>query len=586
MRFKYAKKGFALPSVVVASIILLGMLALALQLSTTADGALKDQYYNQLAREAAESGVARFRECMRQRIRPTLGKKYVPNSRSCQDPSVDPANSAYTMISGNMRARYEVSLEKSDVNKHVINSNGHIDLLRPSGGVWKTVNYSGKVVLSELDVLINKFTMLSTLSTNHILRPDGILWGWGYNHSGSAGVGLNGEVYSPAQVFGDVKKIINGSGRLNSSVGLSETDFIIALKNNGSLWAWGGNEHGTLGDGTTISKNHPVQIMAGGVKDIFSINSSIFALKSDNSLWAWGANQTGKLGNGNDNDVLSPIKIMGADTASVNKITGTNLATFAMKDDGSLWAWGNVGGVIGSPARQLPKKVLVSQVKDIQISQDNRLVVLTTDGRVMRWLYSSRSAALPEPSPSYVNGLQNIHRVYLGDGNYYAIDTSGALFGWYSSGWMMGDGVDRRPASYKTYPSEVVKKIIGSGVKDIKSSVDVLSGDTTVSTYVLKNDGTVWAWGTNKNCALQNSDKAAFYLVPTQIMSGVKAIHVTDFGSTFAAIKNDNTMWTWGRFTGDGSPTSSDFRYFRCSPVKVLDNVTYVHGDTHRTFQY
>ena len=96
----------------------------------------------------------------------------------------------------------------------------------------------------------------------------------------------------------------------------------MALKSDGSLWAWGPNSRGALGDGTTVDKLSPVQITAD--TDWVSISAGGFhtmALKSDGSLWAWGANATGALGDGTTGDKLSPVQI-GADTDWVSISAG------------------------------------------------------------------------------------------------------------------------------------------------------------------------------------------------------------------------------------------------------------------------
>jgi len=116
----------------------------------------------------------------------------------------------------------------------------------------------------------------------------------------------------------------------------------VAIKAGGVLWAWGANQYGQLGDGTTIARSSPIEIM----DDVISISAGgdhTLALKSDSSLWAWGLNMFGQLGDGTggsfswDDFSLTPTRIM--DDVSVISAGGD--FSMAIKTDDSLWAWGD-----------------------------------------------------------------------------------------------------------------------------------------------------------------------------------------------------------------------------------------------------
>ena len=189
--------------------------------------------------------------------------------------------------------------------------------------------------------------VVTTFDSTFVVRKDGSLWAWGYNDSGSLGVGDINDRLSPVKVMDDVSTI---SSYNNSS---------FAVKKDGSLWAWGGNFSGQLGVGDTdYERPSPVKVM----DDVSTINThglSSFAVKKDGSLWAWGNNGSGSLGVGDTNNRLSPVKVMD----NVSTINGNNRgSSFAVKKDGSLWAWGsNSSGQLGvgdTNNRLSPAKVM------------------------------------------------------------------------------------------------------------------------------------------------------------------------------------------------------------------------------------
>ncbi len=115
----------------------------------------------------------------------------------------------------------------------------------------------------------------------------------------------------------------------------SDSSFLIG--EDGSLWAWGLNDFGQLGDGTETNRTTPQKVM-DGVKLVAPGGVHTLILKEDGGLWAWGANGSGQLGDGTTQNSGSPLKIMD----DVQSATAGNGWTMAIKNDGSLWAWGAI----------------------------------------------------------------------------------------------------------------------------------------------------------------------------------------------------------------------------------------------------
>ncbi|MCI5224292.1 MAG: hypothetical protein D3924_16895 [Candidatus Electrothrix sp. AR4] len=124
---------------------------------------------------------------------------------------------------------------------------------------------------------------------NLTLKDDGSIWTWGFNYYGQLGDGSTDHKLSPMRIGEDNDWIAVAAGGWHN----------LALKDDGSLWTWGGNWFGQLGDGSTTDRHSPVQI--GEDNDWIAVATGGYhslALKSDGSLWAWGYNGDGQLGDG------------------------------------------------------------------------------------------------------------------------------------------------------------------------------------------------------------------------------------------------------------------------------------------------
>ncbi|MBM2814145.1 MAG: C-terminal target protein [Ignavibacteria bacterium] len=183
------------------------------------------------------------------------------------------------------------------------------------------------------------------------IKTDGTLWAWGYNSTGQLGDGTTTNRNSPVQI---------GSGT-NWAMVATGGSHTLAIKSDGTLWAWGANSAGQLGDGTTTQRNSPVQIGTGTNWAMVATGGShTLAIKSDGTLWAWGANSAGQLGDGTTTQRNSPVQI-GSGTNWATVAAG-NSHTLAIKSDSTLWAWGanNYG--------QLGDGTLVNKNSPVQIS--------------------------------------------------------------------------------------------------------------------------------------------------------------------------------------------------------------------------
>ena len=171
------------------------------------------------------------------------------------------------------------------------------------------------------------------------LKSDGTLWTWGYDNNGALGQNTNTvHQSSPVQI----------PGTAWDDISIGRNAAALATKTDGTLWAWGGNSYGNLGDNTILFKSSPTQI-PGTQWDRISAAQNVsyisYATKTDGTLWAWGYNLNGALGQNDTTERSSPVQISGT---SWEGIKSGYRYMVARKSDNTLWAWGyNDNGELG-----------------------------------------------------------------------------------------------------------------------------------------------------------------------------------------------------------------------------------------------
>jgi len=208
------------------------------------------------------------------------------------------------------------------------------------------------------------------------LKNDGTVWAWGDNWYGQLGDGTMIERPTPVrtQQLSSIVAVSAG-GFDNVAMPVEEPcHHSVALRSDGTVWAWGSNDHGQLGDGTTIIRNLPVQVVgpqgSGFLTDVVAVSAGRYhtlAVRSDGSVWAWGNNDHGQLGDGTWKHHAAPVRVVGPDgqgwLADVVSVGAGSTSSYALKVDGTVWWWGGAAGLVGWPSPAPPSPP--SQVLDL-----------------------------------------------------------------------------------------------------------------------------------------------------------------------------------------------------------------------------
>jgi len=314
-----------------------------------------------------------------------------------------------------------------------------------------------------------------------------LVWNAGDNSYGQIGFGSGNHLQPvPAQGLANSGGLATGIKQVKGGEYHSA-----ALMSAGTVWTWGLNGFGQLGDGTTANRAEAVRVSV--LENITAISAGLYhtlALDSEGSVWAWGYNNYGQLGDGTTVNRVSPIQVSGLD--NVVEIAGGGYFSLALKADGTVWAWGvnNVGQLGDGTSTNRAVPVQVGSLSDIIgiAAGGAHGLALKPDGTVQAWGYNSNGqlgdgTTANRLSPVAVSGLAGVKR--LGAGGYHslAIDTGGTAWAWgMNQSGQLGDGTmaDRHaPVQVAGLP----------GVTDIDGGIG--------HTVALTSDFIAWAWGGN-----------------------------------------------------------------------------------------
>lgn len=336
----------------------------------------------------------------------------------------------------------------------------------------------------------------------------------------------------------------------------------LAIKTDGTLWAWGLNDKGQLGDGTTVNKNVPTQI--GSDSDWATIDAEEYnsmALKTNGTLWVWGNNYFGQVGNGlfgNNVTSVSPNQV-GTDNDWI-KISMGGQRAYAIKSDGTLWGWGyNAQGHLGignTNPHYIPFQI-GTDTDWMEINAGlNQTLAIKTNHTLWGWgLNKSGSLAIgnPEPAPVITTPTQTGNLT----SDWAKVNVGGCcsskMIKIDGSIWAMGSGNSGNLGT-GSLTDVNTPNLIGSD-NDWKEIV------TSYHSGALKADGTLWTWGSNFYGQLGNNSNTLSN-IPIEVANGVIWDMLVVGKDHTIGITNDGSLYTWGNNSygqlGDGTFTDKN----------------------------
>ncbi len=360
-------------------------------------------------------------------------------------------------------------------------------------------------------------------------------------------------------------------------------DHALAVASDGTVWAWGRNDYGQLGKGTS-SSTYPVSgqypVRAGALVGVQAVAAGYFhslALKSDGTVWAWGHNDDGQLGDGTNSDRLSPVQVSGLTEVRAVAARMIDFAypagpefSLALKQDGSVWMWGqpNVAGVAAST---VPTQIATLPGATAIAAGDGHILVLAGNGTVWAWganTYGQLGNANPATQLvlTQVSGLTGVTAIAAGTDDSFALKSDGTIWAWgYNSYGQLGDGTT-------TNQSTPVQVVGPGGTGTLTGTVSIAAG--TDHTLAVRQDGSVWNWGSGGHGELGNGTYTYSNSIPIQVL-GYNGVGLLSGASVVAggnwhslALASDGSISAWGE--GSYGQIGPETPPATATPVEVI----------------
>jgi alpha-tubulin suppressor-like RCC1 family protein len=339
------------------------------------------------------------------------------------------------------------------------------------------------------------------------IRSDKTLWAWGLNSSGQLGDNTTNNKSSPVQIsYGNSSWVVVSAGEATAA----------GITISSTLFTWGAATSGILGDNTVVNKSSPTQVL-GSWASVSVGPSHVLAIRSDSTLWAWGLATSGQLGDGSIISKSYPVQV---GSSSWLQVSAGDLHSLGITSDKKLYAWG--AGTLGQTG------ILTESKSWTQIAQGNGFTLAKRDdGTIWSWGTNTNGPlatndTLNRSSPTQI-GTSSWSQVFVSLSSTYAgaIKGDGSLWAWgLNSSGQLGDGTTINRSS----PVQVLQ------TTEPNSWISVDGGnDFTVG---ITSNGKLWGWGS----------AAGLTIAPPAFSWS----QISQNSTRTIAIRNDGMLFTWG----------------------------------------
>ena len=321
----------------------------------------------------------------------------------------------------------------------------------------------------------------------------------------------------------------------------------VALKEDFTIWTWGNNQNGQLGDNTTTSKLLPVQI-AGSPRSYTTIDCGAnhsLAIDSNNVAWAWGNNQNGQLGDNTNTSRLTPVSIVGGNIFL--NISGGETHTLAIDNTGDgvgvVYSWGsNTYGELGNNNNtnlSSPISIATIKLNRIVSAGKNYSLMLDADGVGFAWGYNNKGQLGDGTTTSR---LTPVSIIYL-DKTFSEISANSDFNVAYdnlNAGWAWGNN-DVGQLGDDTLVSKLSPVFVN---RSEVSFISITNGDA--HSLAVDIDGNLWVWGKN-NVGQLGDNTTTSKTIPTAIfVTNTTFTKVAAGNEVSYALDTNGRIWAWG----------------------------------------
>jgi len=351
----------------------------------------------------------------------------------------------------------------------------------------------------------NNFLLLSLLLAGRLHGAPLPVTAGGYT---TAAITVNGTVLEWGEWGGPLPGVVSDLNHVTALAG--GLHHVLALRDDGTVWAWGDSSHGQLGDGRGFSNDHPVQVR--GLTGAIAIAAGAYhsyALKNDGTIWGWGDNRNGQLGDGTTLDRLTPVLVQGF--LGISAIAAGTSHLIALRKDGIVCSWGLVSETDPPPppSSGIPQPICFSAFTDVAsvAAGGNGSYVLKQDGTV--WGWGGTSCGAPGTLEEIKNRQPLMDRgtaIAAGTNHLLILRDDGTV-------WACGRGEAGQLGSGGT-DSQAQPVQVAGGLFNIQA---IAAGFQHSAART--DDGTTWTWGDNSQGQLGTGDKTT-HSTPTLVFDG------------------------------------------------------------------